>query len=358
MANKNIRITADVDLGIMNIYEGIGTNEQLVKSVNLKEKFDTFKKMHEKAVGSINSFNNLNRSINRGDCIKDKTPSAVLDNFNLFFDVNNFGLNDLKTLVHKVIEKCKEDKIIEPQVFTRDKKGDDSVKARYAGLSFNVGFDSGLGLDNYLNDKSSKIVDTFGKYIDPSTARDASIEFPTKTKTLTIDESMFNLLGYDNCSINNATNYGRDKYDYSITLSNINITNEGKPRKQDENIKIYFPGNKEKAKINDPKEKKAAIIGKSLGDKMQVFIMFIKHILNNISKDVSQKNTIHCISTCDEIVMLFCILLELPCFYTSTDVEKKVKVNEVLYYNIDNINPTKARIRFEEEKKIVINGYE
>lgn len=337
----------------------IKVNDTKIK-VNLEEKYKYFISTHgedsKDILLDISNFQLLNKSINRGDSIKDKTPDAELTQLGLF-ENSTFSKEDLKTLAHNVIEKCKEEQTIDPQTFSRDKKGDDSVKARYAGMNFNVGFDSGLGLSNYLDERFTMVVDTFGKYIDPSSSRDSSRSFPNKMDSLQIDETMFNLLGYANCSIDSAINIGHDKYKYDIVLSGHQMKNKDKSRKEDVNINNIFVGNKAKSKITVTNEKRAAIIGKSLGDKLQVFIMFIKQIYDKDNR------AIHCISTCDEIVLLFCILLELPCFYTDNGDDKKrkggdyKKVNQILYFNKDHINHTKAIERFQKEKKIVIYGY-
>jgi hypothetical protein len=55
--------------------------------------------------------------------------------------------------------------------------------------------------------------------------------------------------------------------------------------------------------------------------------------------------------------------LDLPCFYTDTGDDKKgkggdgKKVNQILYFNKDHINPTKAKERFQKKKNRCTNGY-
>ena len=298
------------------------------------------------------NFEELNIAINRGDSVKDGTNEAILNNLNLF--PANMNLTSLKAMAHAVISKNTTDGKIIRQVFTRDKKKDDNVKKHYQGLNFNIGFDAGLGLDNYLENNQYDITENFGKYIDPSTFRFSNNAFPSQGKSLAISREVFNILGYSNSFINNATCIGKDKYNYDITLTGYGMKNNDKDRKQDTNISSLFVGNKNKKSIIssqvNPDFKRASIIGKSLGDKLQVFLMFLKKILE-------KNDTIKCISTCDEIVLLFSIILELPCFYTSIGIENGVKINEILYFNNDNINPKKAMIRFNNEKKIVISKY-
>jgi hypothetical protein len=304
------------------------------------------------------TFAELNSAVNHGDSIKDGTNQSTLQGLGLYQSTPGLSLQELKDMAHYIIEVCKQNGTITKQLFTNDKKGDNSVKEHYNGLEFDIGFDSGLGIDNYLYATQVNVCETFGKYIDPSSFRDADISFPETDSSIVITQNAFNLLGYENCKINSATRVGRDQYKYDIMIGGTEMKNSGvkktdvKERKYDVNINTIFVGNKEKKGIDakkDTAKKIAAVVGKSLGDKLQVFCMFIKSKLND--------TRISSISTCDEIVLLFCILLGLPCFYTSKEEVKGKKLKEVLYFNPDNTNPTKARAKFQTEKNIVVKGY-
>jgi hypothetical protein len=344
---SNIKITSPNIVPQQIIIED-GNKRQMI---DIPKIFTTFNQSFlNSSKYTFDNFKLLNSSINRGDCIKDGTNDATLTGLGLFMLTPDFNLNNVKTLAHHVIDNGKKDGKVIRQIFTRDKKGDETVKEHYAGMAFDIGFDSGLGLDNFLFDKQYDIVDTFGKYIDPSSFRDSNKHFPNGTLEITPD--MFQRLGYENCALPNAKYMGKDKYDYQIILAEKELSNKTNGRSQDENIQTIFVGNKVKKGINDTLTKKAAIIGKSLGDKLQVFLMFIKKVCEN------ETSKINCISTCDEIVLLFCIILDLPCFYTSIGIEKKIKINEILYFNSDNINAEKAKIRFEKEKQIVLQKYD
>jgi len=348
-----------IHLYIMNTIIDISTDNNILinnknTNVSVKDLFDEFNKNFRiQQKFNATNFRQLNQMINRADCIKDGTNGFTIQQLDLFgANENSFSLDNLKTLAHDVINYFEENHIILPQNFTRDKKGDDTIKEKYNGLKFDIGFDSGLGVNNFLHKQNYNVICTFGKYIDPSSTRKSNQGYPSKNISLVITERIFDIFGYDNCVINDATYISSDKYDYNIKISGIEMTNNNTSRNNDQNIKTYFVGNKEKNKSNTSVEKKRAmIVGKSLGDKLQVLIMFIKKIQNKM------ENQIVALSTCDEIVMLFCILLNVPCFYTSIDTEKKIKINKVLYYNLDNTNPQKAAVRFENEKKIVVDGY-
>jgi hypothetical protein len=332
------------------------------KKINVGELLIKLNTAFPRVLTRFTTFAELNSAVNHGDSIKDGTNQSTLEQLGLYQSTPGLSLQELKDMAHAIIEVCKQNGTITKQLFTNDKKGDNSVKEHYKGLKFDIGFDSGLGLDNYLDvdtpTKQVNVCETFGKYIDPSSFRDADISFPEQDSSIVIRQNAFNLLGYENCEITYAKRVGRDQYTYDIMIGGTKMSNSGvkktvvKERNYDVNINTIFVGNKAKKSIDakEYKEKKiAAIVGKSLGDKLQVFCMFIKSKLND--------TRISSISTCDEIVLLFCILLGLPCFYTSKEEVKGKKLKEVLYFNPDNTNPTKARAKFQTEKNIVIKGY-
>lgn len=298
-------------------------------------------------------FRNLNIGINHGDSIKDGTNAATLAGLALYQE-NQMSLQDLKTLAHSVIDRSKAIGYTTRQFFTRDKKGDDSVKLQYAGMQFLIGFDSGLGVDNFLNgDGQYGFCYNIGKYIDQSSMHEANQHYPERNQPITITEDAFQQLGYEDCNLS-ATCVGTATniiYTYNMKLGAHRIEKtDTTNRNGDANIKQFGNATKNKISSGNRDVKKAVVIGKGLGDKLQVFIMRIKSAIARLG------DPIHCISTCDEIVLLFCIILRLPCFYTSIGVEGGVKINEVLHYDPDNVNPEKAAQRFEREKQIVLNG--
>lgn len=343
MATSAAAVTVDFDERTNEFLIRSGTKE---KRVNAGALFDQFS---QKPTG-VDTFAELNTAINHGDSVKDGTNQATLSGLGLYQE-HPLSLDNLKSLAHSIIDACKTEGTILRQAFTRNKKGDNSVKNHYQGMKFDVGFDAGLGLENYLEDAQQSIIDTFGKYIDPSTTRNANSSFPKKNTPLVITENAFKQIGYENCFLSSASNVGKDQYNYTLNLSGSVLINADKPRKQDENINTILVGNAKKKSITDRQQKIAAVIGKGLGDKLQVFIMHIKSVFE-------PSDRISCISTCDEIVLMFCILLRLPCFYTSVGKDKTLdKINEVIYYNVDNTNPTKAAARFNTEKVIVKKAY-
>jgi hypothetical protein len=343
----------------------ITVNGKKTPDVDLSKLFGAFKKRVDESPVKLHTkmtnFATLNIGINHGDSIKDGTSAGELKAFNLFQDVP-FTLPELKELAHTVIDQLKKNQIILRQVFTRDKKGDKSILERYKGMDFDIGFDAGLGLENFLNDDQYFLYETFGKYIDPSSFRNAKKSFPEIKNTLSITKNAFSRIGYYDCELKSAicTKIAGEQYNYELFLGTSDKDNKGtyentlikkddSVRAKDKYMQTIFVGNKAKKGITGA-VKHAAIIGKGLGDKLQVFIMYVKSL-------VDSKGRVTCISTCDEIVLLFCIILGLPCFYTSVGVENKLKINEILYFNLDNTNADKALKRLTNETNAVNRGY-
>ena len=327
-------------------------NDKIANKVNFNDIFEKFMKTYNLNLEFYQNFEVLNKKINNGDCIKDGTAESILSGLDLF---EEFSLQYLKDLAHTVVDKSKEKGYSVPQEFTRDKKGDSSIKLRYAGFSFDIGFDSGLGLDNYLESKNYDIYSNFGKYIDPFNIIPKK-NFPLTGIPLSITTNMLKQIGYDDCFIN-TTAKSLDKYEYKIKIMNTLLNYNGATDKtKDPNVLTYFIGNTQKKSAikssGNSDIKKAMILGKSWGDKLQVFIMFIKMISEN------SKQKITAMSTCDEIVLLFCIILGLPCFYTDIGKNKNgEKINRVLYFNTEQMSNESAIKRFNSEKSIVMKGY-
>ena len=335
---------------ILNIINII--NNKIIANVDLNILFENFQKQYD--IKGFSDFADLNKKINNGDCIKDGTNDKTLEQLGLF-DI--FSLSDVKNLAHSVIDKAKEKGYAIPQVFLREKKGDPSIKMRYIGTNYDIGHDSGLGPENYLDTNNFFVYTNFGKYIDPFKINSTK-NFPPNNQSLQINETTFDKLGYDDCMIYSKAK-SLDKYEYNIKIMNKILTNKGDvDKKNDDNIQTYFIGNKKKKiaikSSNSTDDKIAMIIGKSWGDKLQVFIMWIKMLIDKQNKH----NHITAMSTCDEIVTLFSIILGLPCFYVETGVNKEnLKINNVLYYDISQMSTEKAIDRLNTEKKIVLAGY-
>ena len=341
----------DIDTSGKNLNIIDSKTNRKIEDVSLAEIFDNFIREFQLS-GRFDDFADLNKKINNGDCIKDGTPESTLQQLDLF---DNFSLAELKNLAHDVIDKAVKKGYAVRQEFTREKRGDDSIKDRYKGFEFDIGYDAGLGPENFLHANMYKLFTNFGKHIDPFTITPTQV-FPSQGNNIEITGNTFNKIGYDNCYVN-ATATSLDKFEYDILLSGISLRQDkGTMKDKDENIKTYFIGNSQKntfiksaSKATDIK--KAMIVGKSWGDKLQTFIMWIKHKTDGTGR-------ITVMSSCDEIVMLFSIILGLPCFYLDFGLNiQKQKINRVLYFNRSQMDPVNAKKRFDNEKSVILKGY-
>ncbi|NBU99437.1 MAG: hypothetical protein EBS19_14720, partial [Spirochaetia bacterium] len=339
-------------------YPGYGKGREQIDTTELYRDFlkriVSIETLHTQLSGL--SFSKANEEINRGDSIKDKTPAAELDYLQVFPDVTiRFNGDTVKEISKLIANEYETQGLIIRQLFSREKKGDSSITERWQGLRFRCTFDSGLGLQNFLPDGNFRKVESFGKYIDPSSSRESDEFFPLIREPLTISEAAFQELGYNNCSLTGATAFGPDKYIYSMKLGGFQLIHNGggadKYKNPNGNDGI-FVGNAKKKGISavERGRKIAAILGKSLGDKLMTFLTYVDYVLN-------QGTEIICISTCDEIVLLFCMILGLPCLFSNIETGDKLRLNKVLYYNPDNVSVEKAATRFVKEKEIVLNGY-
>jgi hypothetical protein len=321
----------------------------------------------------ITSFETLNAAINYGDSIKDGTSAGEMATLHVFDFVvptttagaAGFNLAQLKTFAHAVKDHLIQRGEITRVAFARDKKGDESAKKRWESVRALCAFDSGLGLNAWLNDKKTKIFTSFGKYIDPSTSRGSDYVFPQIGRTLSISKDAFTQLGYGPyCNLTSAICHDlkSEKYTYDMTVNShlppapsrpvpIIKIDPGQVRDADPNKDSVFPGNKVKKSFSGD-QKFVSVVMKGLGDKLQVFLAFI---LKNV---IGESNNVVCVATCDEIVLLFCTLMNVPCWFTSIGVENKIKVNEVLYYNQDNNSQASVKKRIVSEHKVVDKGYD
>jgi len=345
-------------------YPGYGKVNITINTAILYENFKTrirsITQLHPQLsqLSALN-FRAANEEINYGDCNKDKTPLGDLNGLKVFPRVTTEGIkfsgDEVKEISKLIADEYENQGLIIRQLFSRDKKGDSSVTERWKGLRFRCTFDSGLGLQNFLPVDMFTKVESFGKYIDPSSSRESDEFFPPIRVPLTISEAAFQELGYTDCLLTSATAIRRDTYAYDMKLGSfqLNHNGSGNDKYKDPNgIDGIFVGNAKKKGISaaERARKIAAILGKSLGDKLMTFLTYVDYILN-------VENDIICISTCDEIVLLLCMILELPCLFSNIETGDKLRLNKVLYYNPDNVSVQKATDRFEKEKAIVLKGY-
>jgi len=216
--------------------------------------------------------------------------------------------------------------------------------------------ESGLDPGRFIKDPifcvnfANEIIDPAGR--SPRTAGD--IIFPENNKTLKLDESFLSLFGFTNCSVE-ATRKSDKKYNYTIKINQIKITGTGtengkmttilrEPSKTKMNQVVekelkmnqWFEGNKIKNGIINklPTDKQKQIIVntflnvKEMGDVLQVLIMLIWKNYNN-------NNQMYSIATCDKVVCLLCMILNLNCILTYAEKKPNLRL-----YSIDVFEAT------------------
>jgi hypothetical protein len=223
-----------------------------------------------------------------------------------------------------------------------------------------LSFDFGCNPLHYTT--TIKIIDTVVKrYIDPSTKKKTDMSFPLRGHSIRLQGPVFKKIGYTNHCLLTSKTCNQPQLDFEYNLD-IGLNSNGQnrqiknykrttdqacknPVKTDPNQKIIFIGNNEKNEklINSSiteEEKIALILAKSFGDRLQVFMMFVLNSIlqknsNYFGGEIQWKEA--GISTGDKVVLLFCILFKIPCFYFSAGrINKKGenfdRINNVLFY--------------------------
>jgi hypothetical protein len=254
----------------------------------------------------------------------------------------------------------------------------------------NVFFETGLSPKSYIKNyknPSEQVFNMIGCFQnevgDPFLRKteDITIRYPEQNISLTFDASFMGYFGFSNTTYSSKLVGKNEKgglYNYEIDLGSSNkygsdgvnkIKESGTPIERYNTTIInnnvskdvsgdeYFKGNDYKNDIinilnvnqqaNLP-EIKRYIIGKELGDVMQVLLMMIWQIAENT---IDKKE--YCMVTIDSIVFLLCIMLEQPCFYTHNS--NKGKSDEDKCYRIQYFFPTiitpqqRIKMRFEQK---------
>ena len=204
------------------------------------------------------------------------------------------------------------------------------------------------GLDTeYFIDKPSFVMNFANEVIDPAGRAPydpkTDIIFPSINTELIIQQSFLYFFGFLGCSLNATKRSNVTKYDYSININNLTIV---KPDTKTKNID-WFQGNQKKnafIKNGNPTTeiKNGLLVCKELGDVLQILCMFIWHHLHI--------KTPYAMSTCDKVVFLQCMLLNLNCILTSADRKNGIRLRNIQVYNAEEDTVEKAKDRFKKER--------
>lgn len=138
--------------------------------------------------------------------------------------------------------------------------------------------------------------------------------FPEVGERLNMDQSFLSLFGFTNCSIQSKRT-SNISHRYLLSLNGVNIRDDQHTFTEMKDEIDYFCGNSIKNTViekyfaganSDLKSKLSALlVAKEMGDVIQVLTAFI---YQHVKKDVQ-----YTITTCDMIVMMLCLLLEVKC---------------------------------------------
>jgi hypothetical protein len=296
------------------------------------------------------------------DCIKDGSvdpkingvKDVVYNNFNEFNNnvvdteliQQNFSLTELE-------EKFTEKNLSRIKKYSWVKLSKDSNLSPIIEQRI-IFKESGLDSSRFIKDPifcvnfANEIIDPAGR----SPRATGDIIFPENNTTLILDESFLSLFGFYNCSVK-ATRKSDKKYNYIIKIDEIEITgtengnmttfNNKSIKKNEKKINQWFEGNRVKnqiintlidtnnKQINNQIRKqriKTFLNVKEMGDVLQVLIMLIWKNYNN-------NNQMYSISTCDKVVCLLCMILNLNCILTYAEKKPNLRL-----YSIDVFEAT------------------
>ena len=210
-------------------------------------------------------------------------------------------------------------------------------------------YDVGLDPETYIV-KPFEILNTFGKYMDPSKAGDSSTKYwPPKDKTLVFDASFMELFGFPNSSISATKIQGNKKWNYDLSAGGVPVNWNGASQ-ADPNSSL-FAGNAAKNRLlgdgtTNSDRKRALLMLKEWGDKFQVLTAFVWSSLN--------KDT-YAVVTNDKVVALLCTILKLNCIqYVEKQVKGQPKKYTIKVYESSMTPNTDAAKRYNSTRKEII----
>lgn len=347
----------------------LGNTNPIKVKINDYKYFD-FSENNIKKIENSNNNNNVKKFIESQkklralDMMKDgsaSTPTiSVQSVLNIAYqDITNLPFSKLKDIEDIFFESVNTQ--IEKLPWTKIYNSND--KKIYIDVAFQ---ESGLDSSYFISNPNLKFCTNFAnEVLDPASRKsnNNSFDFPEMEKQIKLTEKFLNLFGFINCSVEATKKNENKDYEFKIKIGSLEI------KKQTQNGVDFFMGNVKKNNyINNTSgnqvNKNALLVCKEMGDVLQVLFMLI---WKNKNPDKT-----YCISTCDYVVALLCIMLNLS--YTlavkkkATENEPKVKYME--YYNSGGTSRTSTqgsrrntqqsiqqekKLKFEKEKENIIN---
>lgn len=304
---------------------------------------------------NITIFKQEQRDLRILDCMKDaKIDTNISNNVPGIFGFG-YGMFHTFEKLHELEDKfinCFQNKI---KKFAWTKVSKDSnlepkfsqrIIFKESGLDAEYFVTTPIFCGNFANE----IIDPAGRSLIRSGESD--IVFPANGVALNVSNSFLSLFGLPECNSINATRNGNNRYTYTININGISPNiNNATTNIQGQNV-LWFAGNSVKnGFINNTQSlstdiKKAIFICKELGDLLQVLIMLV-WVLSNEGKQYSMV-------TCDKVVLLMCMLLNLNCILTYASLEDGKKLRTIDYFEPTGYTIEHATARFNTEKAAII----
>lgn len=299
------------------------------------------------------------------DCMKD----GKVGKYNISGNV--YGIlygNDIEKRVfdtlHTIEEKhtnCSKSKI-KKYAWTKVSK-ESSLEPKFSKriIFKESGLDTEYFIDkpNFCGNFANEIIDPAGR--SPIDIQKGDIIFPLNNNKLVLEESFLTFFGFIGCSVE-ATRIKQKEYNYNINIKGLNTIQ--KSTTDDNGIRVnWFQGNNEKnmfilndkdlSKLSNSRAiKNGLLLTKEMGDVLQVLIMLIWSLLNTGES--------YAMGTCDKVVFLQCMLLNLNCILTSAvkgsgeGPVKTGKVRSIEYYEPKEYTLEDATLRFNTEKENIL----
>ena len=324
------------------IIQEINNNNNIQKFIEAQQQLRALDMMKD---GNVSGAENISGSVSGITGFTDVGP------FNDLFKIEEIFFNSVK----ENIEKLEWTKI-----------SNSNTKKINIDFSFQ---ESGLDSSYFINNPYLNYVNNFANEVLDTALRKSnvnSINFPEINNKIQFTNEFLNFFGFIDSNVQSKKINNTPKYEFIINIKNLQIT-----EKTNNNPIDFFMGNKQKNNLikneqqnnlikkytNKYKKtvstvKNALLVCKEMGDVLQVLFMLIW-------KNLNSGNT-YCISTCDKVVALFCIMLNLN--YTLSVVERyqQPKLKYIEYYNSgENENKTiseKNQIKFNKEKELIIKN--
>ena len=344
-------ITVDFKNGQIEIKKGL----DLIKAIPATNLFDIdpenpdFAPSKPPTLASLVNVVRHNSQIRILDCKKDAGSVELIDrNLNLNLDqavglttqiiyegVPNVSFDSLHSCEDKVTEHFKESTT--PISWVKTMTALEETKMLKQKVAFK---ESGVDSKRFI--KNPNYCFNFAdEELDPLKRSDMELTdktppdffFPAVGEEIVFTTEFMSYLGMPNCSLR-ATRPDSDpktKYNFEINVGGLVIDSS-----KAHGIN-WFAGNAEKNKIlkaplpNGAKrgeaflKKQALIAVKEMGDLMQVIMMFVWRHLNN-DKDYTM-------STCDKVVFMVCMLMQLNCVFADTDKNELGKIYSLLEFS-------------------------